>query len=106
MRDFTGASSASILHSQRSNTPQQGDAQLRCVELTNEWIAAIASRTRGESAASEATVPFATRISWIMHRVSVILWSIDRVVAVPKRLAAAQQFLALFDGLIEFPEVA
>jgi hypothetical protein len=106
VRTFSSASIDSIMHSQRSDSRQQRDAHLQLAELTNNRVAAIASRTHGEAAPPGETASFSIRIRWIMHRVVVILWSIDRVVAVPKRLAAAQQFLTLFHGYIEFPEVA
>ena len=104
-KHFGGASIDSIMRRQRTQTQAEIDERGRQLQETHERVTVLASRVSVTTSPDDGTVPFEVRLCWFLTRVMVILWSLDRVLAVPKRVVAARKFLMLFEGLIEFPEI-
>lgn len=102
---FGGASIDAIVRRQRVESKEESAAATELSRQASARVKEIALNKNGETAPEEGTVSFQVRIGWIMQRIVVMMWSLDRIVTVPKRLAAARYFLTLFDGFIEFPEL-
>jgi hypothetical protein len=100
-----GVGTSAVVHDEKTLTREEHDARYARRATLRARIEPLLAGLPEHRDIDGSCVHFRPQLRGILSNTFQILWCRDQVMERPDRLAAARQYLTLYDGLIAFPEV-
>lgn len=104
VRAFQNVATQAWLDARGTTTGEQKAAEEKRVGETNARIEAISARLPEEELDPDRGGHLRQRIEWVLVRTRMALTNVELLNSSAKTRKAVKRFLAVFDGLIDFPE--